>query len=332
MKSCAHTRLFSVSRREKNLILQKTDRLEAILRYETIFPSLIVLIGNVSKSIVINELTSKRRKAVLRPPGEIHVRISSHSGRPIVFADGDLRQGLALSDRRMLSCHEMSEWVIPGGSASDIEHDIYHRILQPFAETFCLFAADLGGLTSIANQVASWLNKPLASSVPSQIYPQLCIVVEGIRPAHENETERSFLRMVGQKSSQHLSKMFSGFRIIALPVYGVRRSVRYSYLIEELMGASEAVRSRRRHLQYLLSPSHFCAFIHEICVHYVSGSSLTFDFILKSRLNYPQRGHIASFMSCLSSIQMFLEFGASLLGSYFLLSCYQPDAPSKLIV
>jgi len=62
-------------------------------------------------------------------------------------------------------CHEIIRRAlprIPGESfaADDIADRLYSRLLHPFADIFCLFSADLGGLRAISRHVASWLEKP----------------------------------------------------------------------------------------------------------------------------------------------------------------------------
>jgi hypothetical protein len=110
--------------------------------------------------------------------------LSAFSKRPIYVADSDIperhRRGKILP---VASCHEtISHSIRQTGKqpldASSAAGKVYAQLLHPFADVFCLFAADLRGLREISRQVAAWLEKPQGS----------LMFVPGSRDAPRGET------------------------------------------------------------------------------------------------------------------------------------------------
>jgi hypothetical protein len=340
MAACTHTRWLHVCRRGNGLVVRGSDRVHALLnRYADTYPSLFVFIGNFSKSSALQRIVSKKKRA--KHPNEIHIEISSLANdRPVLIAEGDLGDSVALRPAyRAQNCHNTTEWEVSTRSTTDISNSIYCRILQPFADLYCLFASDLGGITSIVDHVVKWLEitEP-PSSLPPQTYPQLCIIVESLCPTSklEEEIQANFLSMLEQRSTRRISSLFSGVRVICLSPPNIGSSnVRYRQFIRQLMSISSTVRQGRLDSFNLLSAVHFSAFFGQVCQNFFTLPLQPFDFVAASRISSIYQDlehHLARFMFSIPSLELVFQFAIPVFASCFLLHSYPTDAPSKLIL
>lgn len=198
MVSCNHSQWLGISTEENSCALLESDRAQTLLANSPTAgvqcPSLFILIRSTSKARAIQELVSAKASTTRRAHGEVHLQLdysSAFSERPIYIADSDIpkrhqRGRIIPAD----SCHETIAHSFYQArkrplNASRITKTICAQLLHPFADVFCLFAADLGGLRGISRQVAAWLKKPQASLLPTETYPSLVIVTENSTRARE---------------------------------------------------------------------------------------------------------------------------------------------------
>lgn len=350
MKPCDHTQWLGLSTQGNETVLLESDRPQALLAnnpyIERQYPSLFLLVGSVSKSLALQELVSTKpikRSNGKRHHGEIHLQLEPSSvfgDRPIFIADGDLPnknlRGRAITTEE--GCHETIRRAfprIPGKSiaADDIADHLYSRLLHPFADVFCLFSADLGGLRAIARHVASWLEKPQSSFLPNSTFPRLVIVVESVTRARERELKDWFLRTLSEDTPRSLFDRFSDVDVIALfPAAKMSNNARHRRLKEHFMNVSDRVRKHRVDSRYLFSVRHFNAFFRLACKHLTTNSSEPFDFITAARQFNPVapdlRQHLSNFLKFIRSPRELIDFAVPMIASSFFLDSYPPDAPS----
>ena len=216
MRYCKHTQWLGLAVNDGDVVLQNTDRLETLLEDlpdpDEQSPSLFVFIGNRSKAMAIKELAktfspppdyghdssrqsqhddelNRRGRSKLngrRTHGEIHLHIhppSTFSSKPVLLAEGDLP---SLHRSRLLAiekCHETANRLMDAGALitptlSECADRIYFKLLSPFADVFCFFADDVGGLRPIVQRLAIWLDLGQPSTLPESTRPKILIVTE----------------------------------------------------------------------------------------------------------------------------------------------------------
>jgi hypothetical protein len=350
MVCCTHSQWLGISTGEKTSALLESDRAQALLAnspyVEEQWPSLLVLIGSTGKARAIQELVSAKSATLTRAHGEVHLHLdpsSAFSKRPIYVADSDIperhRRGRILP---VAPCHEtISHSFRQTGKqpldASSAAEQVYAQLLHPFADVFCLFAADLGGLREISRQVAAWLEKPQASLLPTETYPSLVIVTEGNTRAGEKAVKDWFLQNLAADTPRSLFDRFSGLDVVTLSQVGtMSNGARHRRLKDRLMRVSDRIRKHRTDSRTLFSARHFHAFFRLACQHLTGGNSEPFDFVTAARLHNPVssdlRQHLSNFLQLVKSPHELIDFAVPTIASSLFLDSYPPDAPSKSLV
>jgi hypothetical protein len=323
--------------------------LHSLPYFESQKPSLFVLVGNGSKARALKELASANpvKKSIgKRGHGEIHLHIdpsATFSDRPILFADGDF-PFLRKPSKGMLvdNCHGVTERILMGLSES-VPNDhlqtavdsLYFRLLSPFTDVFCFFAADLGGLQPIALRIASWLNTDPPSTLPVATHSQIIIVTEPSTPElQEARALDHFLQLLAHDTRTDPSTYFARVRVLSLlPDGDVSPSARHRKLKEALMNASDQVRSARIESRTLFSAQHFAAFLSHACSHLATNPKEPFNFIRTSRIDNPPaldlRDHLTRFLLKINTLPELKSFGIPLIASSLLLDNYPPGMHRK---
>jgi hypothetical protein len=350
MVCCNHSQWLGVSTGEKTSDLLESDRAQTLLAnspyIEKQWPSLWVLIGSTCKVRAIQELVSAKSVTPTRAHGEVHLHLdpsSAFSKRPIYVADSNIperhRRGKILP---VASCHEtISHSFRQTGKqpldASSAAEKVYAQLLHPFADAFCLFAADLGGLREISRQVAAWLEKPQASLLPTGTYPSLVIVTEGNTRTGEKAVKDRFLQILAADTPRSLFDRFSGLDVVTLSQLGtMSNGARHRRLKDRLMRVSDRIRKHRTDSRTLFSARHFHAFFRLACQHLTGGNSEPFDFVTAARLHNPVpsdlKKHLSNFLRLVRSPRELIDFAAPMIASSLFLDSYPPDAPSKSLI
>lgn len=349
MKYCGHSHWLGLHTGDSKITFTHSDRAQTLVQElpscESQKPSLFVLIGNTGKSLALRELISgptRAKSTAKRGHGEIHLHINSSTvfgDRPVLFADGDIplhqKPSKALSTEK---CHEVTSRIlprlrdtIPTPSLQKAADNVYFRLLSPFTDVFCFFAADLGGLQPIARRIATWLDLGQPSTLPPETHPQIVIVVESSAPElQESHILDRFLRLLNEETQREISTQFAGVRILSLLSDGdVSAQARHRKLKECLMNTSDQVRLARLESRTLFSALHFAAFLNHACSHLAESVTQPFDFIRTSRLdNQPApdlREHLINLLTKIKTPQELTEFAIPLIASSFLLDSYPPD-------
>jgi hypothetical protein len=353
MVCCTHSQWLGISTGEKTSDLLESDRAQTLLAnspyIEEQCPSLFVLIGSISKARAIQELVSVKSPTPPYVHGELHLHLdpsSAFSKRPIYVADGNIPE----RHRRgkippAASCHETIRHSFRQTGkepldASSAAGQVYAQLLHPFADVFCLFAADLGGLRGISHQVAAWLNRPQASLLPAETYPSLVIVIEDNTRKGAKVVEDWFFQNLAAEQSlatdtpRSFSDHFSSLEVVMLPQVGkISSSARHRRLKDRLLTVSDRIRKHRTSTRTLFSARHFHAFFRLACQHLTGGSSEPFDFVTAARLHNPVpsdlKQHLSNFVQLVKSPRELIDFAVPAIALALFLDSYPPDAPSK---
>jgi len=345
MKQCNHTLWLSLCSQAHGVDFLVSDRVQKIINYipdpYTQSPSLLVLIGNVQKTIALRNvfgIKRTRRFNAKRDPPEIHLHVdpSSIFERPLLIADGDLPERLS-EKVQTDKCHEIRRRSIQGPrrefSPDRITSGIYGQLLSPFVDVFCFFCDDLGGFRRIARQLALWLEHANTSTLPPITRPSIIIATEKIPLGAESEEEKRarFLEMLSEETTRSLFDWASTIDIIALlPNGSMSVESRLRPLKERLMGRSDQVRKNRKEVRSLFSMAHFAAFLNSAYEHFSNAVGEPYDFILASRTHNPIAAdlaeHLSNFLSYIKSPDGLVEFAAPIIASSLFLDNYPPDA------
>lgn len=124
-------------------------------------PTLLVLIGNVSKAIALRELFGVKRAGrfnLRQSPTEVHFHVDPTTffgDNPLFIANGDLCDQPAVKTVAA-KAQDMTQRLIKRPSEefgfSGPTGSIYTQLLAPFANVFCFFCEDLGGFKRISRQ------------------------------------------------------------------------------------------------------------------------------------------------------------------------------------
>ena len=367
MRYCKHTQWLGFAIQDGEVYLQGTDRLHTLVEDlpdpDSQSPSLFVFIGNRAKSLAVKELA----KSFSPPPrdgldpgcmhdestpnvrpdlsgrrahGEIHLHVhtsSTFTSRPVLLAEGDIpiheRQRRPLVSEK---CHELTSRLLHHGngtsSLADHADKLYFRLLAPFSDVFCFFAADLGGLRPIVERLAVWLDLGRPSNLSKATRPSILIVTE--QGQAEEATLSEFKQMLTEETTIDASEQFSDVQVLGLLPRGkISSKGRHRTLKEALLNASDRVRAARSTSRSLFSARDFSAFFDYASDHLAATSSEPFDFILTSRVDnkvspYLER-HLVDFLQRMRSFDQLRHFAIPVIASSILLDSYTPNLHSK---
>jgi hypothetical protein len=357
MKSCNHSQWLGLWLRDgaQARQLQETDRLQSLVEGlpnpDTRYPSLLVLIGKKTKSLVLQELVAAERKyeaKTKRTRRGIHLHLDTSSishENPILYADSYLHTDLVRDSIQVEGCHESIKRRLRWNSRdalqlTDIEvvDYLFARLLCPFSDAFCLFLADLGGMQSVVERVASWLEKGQASAVPKPANPSLVLVVESDAPGPkaEREVKEQLLRILEQRTPRNIFDLFFGVTVVSIfPEGKLSLQARLRRVKERLLDALDQGQERRLRIGMLFSATHLSVFFRHACDHFATTLGEPFDFVKTTRLRNPISAeiekHLSRFLKYIRSPQELTEFAIPVIASSLLLNAYPPDMHGMLL-
>jgi hypothetical protein len=355
MKPCNHSQWLGLRAQDKQL--QETDRLQTLVgglpNPDTRYPSLLVLIGKKTKSLVLRELVAVERKYKIRTKRArrgIHLHLDASNifhENPILYADSYLPIDL-ISDSIFQAerCHETINRRLLWNSRDALQLTgietadyLFCRLLRPFSDVFCLFLEDLGGMQSVVERLVSWLEKGQATAVPETAHPSLVLVVEKDAPGPkaEREVREELLHMLEQRTPMNIFDLFFDVTVVSIfPEERLSLQSRHRRVKERLLNTLDQGQERRSRIGMLFSATHFAVFFRHACDHFVTTLDAPFEFVKTSRLRNPvsaeMEKHLSSFLKHIRSPQELMEFAIPLIASSLLLNAYPPDMHCKFLM
>lgn len=333
----------TVSNRLEKLVQQIPDRYNAK-------PSLIVLIGEKAKSQALRQLFNIKQTRLFRNQrykGEVHLNLYSDcsSPGPLLVADGRLGESqVPKKHAGPERCHQERQISIPNdtiGGTQICRHDItsvvYQRLLFPFADVFCLFANDLGGLRDVARQLACLSQKPNPSTLAPKTFPQILVVTSCIAADRDDDLRGMFLYMFREESQKDFNECFPGLDIVSIgSTMRFSSGAQYRSLKERILGMCSKARQAREDHRVHFSAEHMRAYFSMTCDHICKTIEDPFDFILSSRVDGPRKedlsNHLSHLVGAINDPQTLINFGIPLISSCLLMDSYPPDAHGEYAV
>jgi hypothetical protein len=343
MRSRQHTLWLEPYLRDKEVALQKSSHLGDILSQTHGEPSLILFAGKASKSKALRYLaTPLRSKQNGRRCGEIHLRLdagaqSTKSNRPLLFADGPI-PNIENNVRDTDPCLDLEPvsqnlpWV--GDDLNVALLNIYANLLSPFTDIVCLFLSDFGGLASIADFIALWVNTFSNQSLPPVCYPRLLIIVEDTTTTKsdkcwESRWKTNLSRVLRKKTPTPLNQAFSHVGIHRLFANDqIHEEFHYLPLKDRLLNESDAIRATRIEQRMHFVGKHFNAFFNYAYNHFIQNTGEHFNFIKASRLSNPVspdlKRHFLNFVKNFQAAKDINEFVLPVVASCIILDSFPP--------
>ncbi|CAK7238176.1 hypothetical protein SEUCBS140593_010402 [Sporothrix eucalyptigena] len=348
MKHCHHSQWLGYFARGNHAELFTSNRLQRLVESipdpDSQRPSLVVLIGSASKSAALRETFGVKRTwpgAAKRARGEIHLHVdpSSVFGQPLLVADGDLPTQ-PMQKAPASKCHEITVRTIhrpPGFVVDDLVSGLYGRLLFPFADVFCFFCDDLGGLQCVARLLASWLDGQRSTALPAAAAgcapPGVVLVTEAMPVGKKGEasTRSAFLRYVRSETATNVLDYVAAVDVVALlPKGAVSSGARYRLLKERLLDGTDCARKRRQEAGLSFSATHLAALVDCGLDAFASLAAEPFCFIKASRAHRPVASdlavHLRTLVERTQSVSELASFVTPVLASSFLLDSYPPGA------
>lgn len=353
MKHCHHSQWLGLHTRGHHTELRASSRLQRLIESipdpDEQTPSLVVLVGNASKAAALRESFGVRRLwhgVAKRARGEVHLHVdpSSVFGKPLLVADSDpLSHPILKTPTRPAStCHETTTRTIhrPAGTAVDgLLSGLFGRLLFPFADVFCFFCEDLGGLQSVARLLAAWLDsRPAAalSAAAGHAQPSVLLVTEAMSVGRDDasSTRSAFLRELRLATAKNALDHVAAVDVVALlPKGAVSTGARYRLLKERLLDASDGAQKRRHEAGVSFSAAHLAALVECGLDAFASQATEPFCCIKASRTHSPVAPdlalHLRTLVGATKSASDLASFAAPVVASSFLLDSYPPGAHCK---
>lgn len=349
MKRCRHTEWLTLRTAGKRVVIHESDRIQrltsCIAGPAVGRPGLIVFLGDTVKAAALYQLfrvrIKKSKSDGVSRNMNLYLDFSTiGTDRPLFLASESLyvQQYLRSSEKRAERCHFEERYELLGGGSSLDNHidTIYSRLLHTFADVFCFFALDYGGLKQISRRVAAWMESSNPSTLFSCAYPKLVIVTDMVssNPNYEAIVKAKFLCFLRRDTKKDLRLYLSSVDVVALvPEREVSPESRYRLLKERLLNSCDQVRDCREKVSALFSITHFAALLHLACKHFCESPTTTFDIVKAARTGNPVcedlTGHISTFIDRSNSSGLHTAFVVKMIASSLFLDNYPPDSHSK---
>jgi hypothetical protein len=355
MKRCNHTQWLGLCNKGYETALLESDRLRTLLSSvadpDEAKPSLLVFIGDRTKSITLEKAFGIKRRRIFKGRqhvGDInlHMAPGSEFSNPVLIADSSLTGRNRRCDITRHSCHEIDRWPIQtnpkDSDIADLDNlalAIHCRLLLPFTDVFCFFASDMGGFRIVARHLARWLSSKTMPPVPAFTKPKVVVITDKIPPTKQREEEarKALLWLLKEETTDDLFGLISAIDVVAIsPRRVLGTSNQSSRLKERLLRWSNSVQQDRAETRTSYSLTHFAAFFEVACKHFSESSPEPFNFVKASRLQNPPasdlRKHLVNFLRQCGTPQDVTGFAAPIIASSFLLDSYPPDCHCKSFI
>ncbi|CAK7206337.1 hypothetical protein SEUCBS139899_009126 [Sporothrix eucalyptigena] len=350
MKHCHHSQWLRLHTRGHHSELMATSRLQQLIETmpdpDVQTPSWVVLVGSGWKTEALREsfgVTRLWQGGAKRACGDVHLQVdpSSVFGTPLLIADVDpfARPVPQAHARPTNKCHSTTMRAIHRSAdrgVDDLVSGLLGCLLFPFADVFCLFCEDLGGLDGTARLLAAWLDsRPGPEQIPdaARAHPSVVLVTKAMSTGRDDETNirSTFLRRLRLVTAKNALDYVAAVDVVALlPRGAVSTGARFRLLRERLLNGSDGAQKRRHEAGLLFSATHVAALVECGLDAFASQATGSFCCIKASRAHNPIAPdlavHLRTLVASSQSAGELASFAASVLASSFLLDNYPPGA------
>jgi hypothetical protein len=198
------------------------------------------------------------------------------------------------------------------------------RIRPQFADVFCFFSNDIGGLRQVASNLAIWLEDSPDWALAAIVRPKLVVVTETISVSEKSEKRArlEFLRLLREQTGKDILARFSSVEIIGLfPRGTLSIDARHRRSKERLLHTSDQVQDNRIYTQTLFSATHFAALLDRSYQHFATTADIPLNLIQESRAYNTTAAdldqHIRNLIELTEDPADLITFAAPVIGSSF---------------
>ncbi|KAJ6142224.1 hypothetical protein N7497_011323 [Penicillium chrysogenum] len=340
MASCKHAGWLRVieNRDSKELIIERTDRLGALVREmpdpDFQRPQLCLFLGTSTKDEAMRNIFN-RNNIRRGDRANVNLRVdtaSLTSDNPVLFADSNPFQ-VPLSEKTHVWCHETTShstaWHTTASRA--VIDVLYSRLVFTFSDVICIFADDFQTLEAIMLRLIAWVEVQNASSLPSDTRPRLLIILSEDGKFSEARTEDY---LASSNLGRQLSSSFSTFKIFQLAGKYLSPSTRYQRLHAEIRYHMEESRAIKSSLRCLFSATHLLHFFNSAVKHTAHNPGEVFDFIKVARDADPVKAdhhvYLQKFLKLCVHFKISYNMVAAFVASSIMMNAY-PKRMHRLI-
>lgn len=210
----------------------------------------------------------------------------------------------------------------------NINNTVLSRLLFPFSNLIYLFADDLGGVMSVADQIEEWSTGTRVTDLPWQALPRVCVVSFGPRSrTWQLQAECFDARLKAIKYHNHFSN------VQLLRFHAVRSSKQSADFRRTTMHELEVISEAKKAAKMQFNAVHIVDFFSQATAHLARTAIKPFNFIQASRHYRPvpttYQEQIVTLLAMRERRGISTDTCNKLVASCFLLDAYPPSSHSE---
>lgn len=265
-----------------------TQLVSELPRPEQQYPTLSIFLGGKAKNTALQAIFPHNNIHRTRPRSGLGLRcesISVGTDEPILFADGPVDQINSGSPLEIMP----GDRLIPCGSMKPTLQGLYSRLLFPFANLVCIFAADFPGLAPVARFLVDCAGDGSTSNSPRAVRPKIIVIMEAKNPEDPSATQKDiaqFYRILNESHTSRFCNSYSAVNVIHLDtkIPQPTRNHRLRAAIREQQDAMQAV---RRAYQFCFNARHLEGLYNSALSSLSLEVETQFDFAKATREGHP---------------------------------------------
>lgn len=348
MANCRHTDWIRVWKNGDTPGVEVTDRPRRLLGTlrapEKQYPTMLALIGNQSKRIVLKRLGCCAEVGRRRGHGEVHLSQSAlriFQNSPVVVADCDIPiHGRLPRASKTSLCHEISAEHLPRDAkqlkAVERGDHVLHHAVIPFADVICIFVEEIGGISRSLKRLVAWAD--LGPASVASCLPRVLLVV---RDALKTDMEHA----IGQFQRRYPALKTRFAQISVIGTVDVKSqparpkelsATSWRSLRGTIVTTLQEAHSLRSRAHCMFSGVHFFKFLQMGARNLKKHESMPFDFVGAAREHHEVpaslSNHLSTFLELFHSTESMKTVAIPLLASSFILDQYPPGMHGKSVL
>ncbi|KAF9730131.1 hypothetical protein PMIN01_12064 [Paraphaeosphaeria minitans] len=328
MRTCNHTSWLSFHGNDQIMFRQASTLSDIFTSFDAPakrFPSLAVVIGNAG-----NALPSTRKCTNLQDQEGLSLQLdpdTAFSDQPALFAHENFSRRTKLSPEPMPSvCHRHAmrelQWQV--SSLAEAVDSLYCRLVRPFADIVCFFAAADDGIPQIADKLVPWLEQSNSRNRRPLLYPRLLVI---LAPSEKRTPTQVKMQLVQLLKQQLKSPVIDSFSMVSVYIrHGSDQTLR-----DRIKRETDLAKDFRARNHISLNAVHFDRLFRHACDHFARTGEAQFDMLAASRLHRPvPRGlhiHLADLLTNVDTYEDMTAFAAPFIARCHALDNYAWDVP-----
>jgi hypothetical protein len=301
------------------------------------YPALCVFLGNKARDAGLRQLYPQNNIRRHRSNTAVGLRQdirSFNSARPCLIVEGNLTGGIqdSLHNCGIAEGYPIT-WDATSGDAT--VRTVLARLVFPFSDIVCIFAADFASHTYIIEFLLDCINLGAASTLPTPVRPRIVIVFESTDTGAASEIEEAevFYKQLSVATVNAQRELFSALNIVRLDGR-LSEIARYKQLSALIAGQLDDMTMVRQDHKALFNARHLVAFFQSAREHFLEEAHLPFNFVKATRTDRPVATSLSAHLAHYQEAAMLagVDYGqlAPSIASALLMDHYRPGIPGKL--